>query len=297
MTLNQLYYFRKVAELQHFTQSATELFISQPSLSYSISNLEKELGIPLFQKRGKKVILTNHGKEFYQCVVEVLTKLEDGVAALKDNIDSASYKINIGALPIFPSNFISRGIRAYLKSHPQTKFDIFTCIDNKDVINGIYDGEYDFGFCYKEEQENDLVFVPMLRQELVVIAKTDHELSKKKKVAFSDLQEYPLISYRENHPLGIYIRSLLKEQNIFLNFTFAFDEDITICEMVAQDLGVAILNNIPILSKYLSVIPLDLKSDQPILYLAYHRNSIHLKANQKFIQLLKTKAVIQQIVI
>ena len=53
MNLSQLYYFKKLAELQHYTKAAKELYISQPSLSDSMSSLEKELGVTLFQKEGR----------------------------------------------------------------------------------------------------------------------------------------------------------------------------------------------------------------------------------------------------
>ena len=293
MTLDQLYYFKKLAELQHYTKSATELYISQPSLSCSMKNLEKELGVSLFHKKGRNVVLTNYGKEFYQCVTEVLAKLEDGVATLKQNVDSDSSKIDIGTVSILPGDFISKNIRTCIKSFPQTTYDIFTCIKNKEVINGIHDGVYDVGFCYKVDNENDLVFDPMLMQDLVVIAKEGHELTKKERLMLSDIQEYPLITYRENNPLGIFIRNLFKEQKIDPNIVFAFDEEITISEMVAQDFGIAVLSNIPILRNYyLSIIPLDIKSDLPILYLAYHKHLNHSKAIQKFICLLNASATI-----
>ena len=113
MTLDQLYYFRKLAELQHFTKAAAELFVSQPSLSFSINNLEKELGASLFQKKGRNVVLTNHGKEFYKCVDDVLNKLDDGVVKLKNNVKNASNKISIAAIPILPSDFITKNIKTY----------------------------------------------------------------------------------------------------------------------------------------------------------------------------------------
>ncbi len=146
MTLDQLYYFRKLAELQHFTKAAAKLYISQPSLSCSINNLEKELGASLFQKKGRNVVLTNCGIEFYKCIEEVLAKLDDGVTMLKQDIDSTSNKITIGTVPIFPGDFISKNIKSYMKSYTQTIFDIFTRMENKEVINGINSGLYDLGF-------------------------------------------------------------------------------------------------------------------------------------------------------
>lgn len=149
---------------------------------------------------------------------------------------------------------------------------------------------YDLGFCFKVDEEKDLVFFPILRQELVVLVKSGHELSKKRRLRLFDLQKYPLITYRENNPLGIYIRRLFNEEKIVPNIVFAFDEGITISEMVAQDLGVALLNNMSILQNYLSIIPLDIKSDPPIVYLAYHKNLHHSKAVKKFIRHLKTNS-------
>ena len=63
MNLAQLHYFRKLAQLEHYTQAAQELFISQPSLSASISSMEEELHIKLFQKKGRNVKLTKDGRE------------------------------------------------------------------------------------------------------------------------------------------------------------------------------------------------------------------------------------------
>ena len=71
MNLSQLYYFRKLAQLQHYTKAAKELYITQPSLSDSISSLEQELGLSLFQKEGRNVKLTKYGKEFYEYVDEI----------------------------------------------------------------------------------------------------------------------------------------------------------------------------------------------------------------------------------
>ena len=64
MTLNQILYFRKVARLENYHQAAEELYISQPSLSRSMAALESELGITLFEKKGRGVVLTNAGRLF-----------------------------------------------------------------------------------------------------------------------------------------------------------------------------------------------------------------------------------------
>lgn len=284
MTLDQLYYFRKLAELQHFSKAAAELYISQPSLSYSIKNLEKELGAPLFQKNGRNVVLTKYGKEFYNYVAEVLTQLETGVSAVKQSIESDFGKISVVTLPVLPINIITKSVRTFLQKNPEITFDIYTCLDNGDIINSVLDGLYDIGLCYKIIKEKDLVYIPIMKRELIVITKNGHELSQKESLTLTDLQNIPLITYRENNPLGIFIRNQFKKENINPNIIFSFDEEVTISEMVAQDFGIAVLVKIPVFNNCLSFIPLKIKTEPPVLYLIYHKDSGHAKLIHRFVR-------------
>lgn len=284
MTLDQLNYFRKLAELQHFSKAAAELYVSQPSLSYSIRNLESELGAPLFQKNGRNVVLTKYGKEFYSYVVEVLTLLEEGIYAVKQSIEHDSLKISIGSLPIVSCDFISKSVRSFKDYNPDITFDVYTCTDNNEVINGVIDGIYDIGLCFRQNNENNLVYVPVLKRELVVITKHGHELSHNDSLSLSDLLRFPLITYKERSPLGLFVRNLFKNENLTPNIVFSFDDEVTISEMVAQDLGIAILVDIPVFRHYLSIIPLDIKLEPPVIYMIYHKDSSHTKIIFSFLR-------------
>ena len=66
MTLNQILYFQKIANLENYHQAAEELYISQPSLSRSMASLENELGVTLFEKEGRGVTLTKAGRMFLE---------------------------------------------------------------------------------------------------------------------------------------------------------------------------------------------------------------------------------------
>lgn len=83
MTLQQLQYFRTLAKVQHYTKAAEILFVSQPSLSYAISELEKELSLALFERHGKKIQLSAQGKIFLTYVESALDQLEKGVVTIK----------------------------------------------------------------------------------------------------------------------------------------------------------------------------------------------------------------------
>ncbi|MEE0473273.1 MAG: LysR family transcriptional regulator [Holdemanella biformis] len=78
MNLNHLYYFKILAETEHYTQAANMLNITQPSLSHAISQLEDELNCYLFEKQGRNIRLTRYGKIFYEYVKKGLSEIELG---------------------------------------------------------------------------------------------------------------------------------------------------------------------------------------------------------------------------
>lgn len=80
MTLLQLQYFKTLAHVLHYTQTAAQLHIAQPSLSYSIKELEKELGVKLFEKDSRHVRLTIYGEQFLPYAERALSMLDEGWA-------------------------------------------------------------------------------------------------------------------------------------------------------------------------------------------------------------------------
>ena len=76
MNLLHLRYFVELAHTQHYTRAAERLCITQPSLSHAIAQMESELGVPLFEKRGRNVALTHFGEQFLTCAQQTLDTLE-----------------------------------------------------------------------------------------------------------------------------------------------------------------------------------------------------------------------------
>lgn len=87
MNLRQLYYFKAIAELEHYTRAAEKLYVSQSSLSHAIQELETELNVEFFVKKGRNVELTKYGKLFLPYVQKSIDTLEAGIAKLADYIN------------------------------------------------------------------------------------------------------------------------------------------------------------------------------------------------------------------
>lgn len=125
MQIYQLEQFKVVAQCEHMTQAAERLHVSQPALSQSILRLEKELGVSLFERRGRQIKLNNFGHEFLLCVENVLRQLDDGCKLLSDMQNAVDHRIRVShmGLPFLTGSIL----QLYLDDFPDTAIEYVTC--------------------------------------------------------------------------------------------------------------------------------------------------------------------------
>lgn len=247
MNLQQLYYFRKLAEVQHYTEAAKALYITQPSLSDSIASLESELSVALFQKKGRNVQLTKYGEEFSQYVNQSLEILEHGIALMKEKSDSMTGTIDIGCIPTLLGDFLPDALDLYHEHHPQVNFNIFH-EKSIPVAEGVSAGTYDIGFCSMVEHMDDLFFVPITYQELIVIVRNDHPLAQYDSIELPALKDYALCTYRDTIPIGKTVRAILKEKG--LEAAHSYDDEISIAGRINRSSKAAIVADTPFLKQF-----------------------------------------------
>ena len=181
MNLYHLRYFSTLAHIEHYTKAADILAITQPSLSYAISTLEEELGVKLFEKNGRNVTLTKYGKVFLHDVEEVLNRLDSSVNSLK-LAGKGEGCIDVVFLRTLGIDFLPKIMRGFLEENPNKKIDFNLYCDKvltADILNGLKEKKYDLGFCSKIDNEPLIEFIPVARQELVVIVPLNHPLAAK----------------------------------------------------------------------------------------------------------------------
>lgn len=282
MNLPQLYYFRKLAEVQHYTEAAKALYITQPSLSDSISSLEKELGVSLFQKKGRNIKLTKYGEEFYQYVSEALSILEHGISLIKEKSGHISGTIDIGCIPTLLGDFLPEAMDLYQKKNPLATINIYQGM-SIEIAQGISSGKYDLGFCSMVEDMPDLVFVPVTYQELIAIVQNNHPLAGQKAMYLADLKDYKLTTYRDTIPIGKVVRKLLKENGV--EAVYSYDDEISIAGRISKSSKVAIVADTPFLKQFdnLSKVRLlDVPKDTRMLYMVYSSKNFITSAVEAF---------------
>lgn len=209
MNLSQLYYFKKLAELQHYAKAAKELYITQPSLSNAISSLENELGVSLFQKTGRNIHLTKYGREFLDYVTVGLEQIDKGVATMKNYTGCGGGKVDLGCIITVQTNYIPKLISNYKSSiGGDVQFTV-----SEDASAGLMEdlgrGRYDVIFCAHDEDHPDVRYVPVLTQKLVVVTNADSPLAEKEFLTPADLVDRRFITYRDTIPLGRAVKGLL----------------------------------------------------------------------------------------
>ena len=99
MNLRQLQYFKTIAELEHYTRAAEKLYVTQSNLSHSIQELEDELNVEFFVRKGRNIKLTKYGELFLPYVSQALNLLDTGVARLQDYINPNSGTVVMACFP------------------------------------------------------------------------------------------------------------------------------------------------------------------------------------------------------
>ncbi len=289
MNLSQLYYFKKLAELRHYTKASKELFITQPTLSDSISNLEKELGTALFRLEGRSVKLTKNGEDFYSYVCSALNELDKGVADIKERSSSLGGKIEIGCIPTLLSDFLPNAINGYMnEKNNSVKINIYTAY-SMPIMEKIQNEEFDIGFCSPlEEKDKNLIFIPVLYQKYKIIVKKGHHLSGLKSIHPGDLAPYHLISYRHSTPIGKHLKTHL--DNYKLNPSYLYDDEISIGGIISNSDSVGIVADTPYLRQFDNLVSIALEGiphDAHPICLTYKNRKYTSKTIESFVNYIK----------
>ncbi len=285
MNLSQLYYFRKLAQLQHYTKAAKELYITQPSLSDSISSLEQELGLSLFQKEGRNVKLTKYGKEFYEYVDAALNELDKGIAVAKSKSGLLGGVIDLGCIPTILGDYVPSVLTRYREIYPKVSFNIYQGHTLR-LLDELKRGTYDVAFCSKTE-DTELEFIPILAQRLILVVRADHPLAQKESVMLEELSDYSLTTYRETIPIGKIVRTVLRNKGV--EASFSYDDEISIGGVVMATNQAAIAADTPYLSQFgyiKKIIISDIPEDTRLVYMVYSKKNYMTKATEDFMEFL-----------
>ena len=122
ITFTSLSYFQKIAELQHMTRAAAALHVAQPSLSRTIKSLEEELDVPLFDHRGRNIVLTKYGEILLAHVNLIMKEMEAAKKELKEAEEAAHKTVKLSLYAA--SKLVPSFLMEFRKRHPDIRLEI-----------------------------------------------------------------------------------------------------------------------------------------------------------------------------
>ena len=274
MNLNHLNYFRVLAKLEHYTQAADKLSITQPSLSHAMSSLEKDLGTYLFEKQGRNIKLTKYGKIYFEYVDRALSELEKGEKKLRELTNISSGTIELGYIYTLGPTFVPALIKSFVSigENKNIKFS-FGQGTTKSLIEDLKNEKFDIVLCSYVENEEDVEFIPIEREELVVIVANEHPLAKKDTIDLRDLDNYSFIGFSEKSGIRPLINSLFEQVNIKPNIICEVEEDNAVIGLVEINYGIAVVPKISSLKNYnVKVLPIVNPAHERFIYLVTLKN-------------------------
>lgn len=243
MTLNQLCYFRVLAATEHYSKAADVLNIAQPSLSRAIALLEEELGVLLFTRRGRNVVLTDAGRAFLRYVETGLDTLDAGAAAMRD-FRTGAERVSLGSITPVVNTYLPRMLAAFREeAHSKACFDIR--VDQTDrLLAGLKAGQYDLVFCSYQPGEYGLQFTPVVELPFVVAMRRDDPLAGCRELTPEQLAGRPMV-FTDSSAYSDLLRRMLGEYGVEPEIRGYSNEDSVLLSMVQAGLGVFISTDHP----------------------------------------------------
>ncbi|MCH3949611.1 MAG: LysR family transcriptional regulator [Acidaminococcus sp.] len=247
MKLLQLQYFQTLAKMLHYTKAAEALHISQPSLSYAIAELEKELKVPLFIRAKKKISLSPYGECFLEYVNQALDMLDKGVDYIHSMKNANAGTVTIGYIYSLSTTLIPEVIDAFKREQSNTDIKFKYVQDlQTGLVDALKDEKVDL--IISADTDPDLISVPLFTQELYLMVHKSHPLAKRDSVSFSEIAHEPFIMLDSSSALRKLLDKRFQRIRVKPNIVAEANECAAALQYVAQNDGVTIVPDIHLTS-------------------------------------------------
>jgi len=232
--------FVSVADLSSFRAAAEAIHLSQPALSRRIEKLERALGVRLFDRTTRAVMLTAIGRDFVRKARALLDELEESLISIRGVGATRRDEVAIACVPSAVYYFLPRVISRYQGTYPKIRIRILDEGANE-ALAAVVRGEADFGISSIGTQEPDIEFHTLRRERFVVACHRDHTLAKRRNVKWSDLRDYDLMMIDKASGNRLLLDHALAEVSERPQWSYEAQNSYTLLGLVEAELGVAVV--------------------------------------------------------
>ena len=240
MDLRQLEIIRAIADTGSFTAAGEKLHVSQSAISRQILLLEEELGEPVFHRIGRRIRITAAGESLLQLSHRVFQDLQETVSSISDKRESLSGNMRLVGgmtvcLYVFPA--LLAEVR---RVHPHLDLKV-TVGSAERSIAMLRSGAGDLGMITLPVEATDLVAVPVLEEELILVTYPAHPLAKKKSIAPEDLDKQDFVLFETGSITRRLVESFFTREGVEPEIIMETENVEIIKAMVRNGLGISII--------------------------------------------------------
>jgi LysR family hydrogen peroxide-inducible transcriptional activator len=240
MEIHQLEYFVAIAETGGFSRAAERCNVAQPSLSQQIMKLEKEVGHPLFDRLGRKVALTDVGRQLLPRAHAILEELQNIKVGIQAEIQEGYGTLAVGFIPTIAPFVLPRVIRRFSQDYPNATLEVHEGLTDE-LIRKIIEAELDVGIT-SLPISNKLIHTEELLTEPLLVASTQkYDVVSRASIQVKELDDFPFIALNEVHCLGEQVQSFCYQQDLDINVVCHTSQLTTVQNCVALGLGVSLV--------------------------------------------------------
>jgi DNA-binding transcriptional LysR family regulator len=232
--------FVAVAEQGGFQKAADVLHITQTAVTQRLRNLENSLGVTLIERTTRSVGLTRIGRDFLPQARRLLAELSAALTEIRETGRAARGDVSIACVPTVGVQYLPRILQEYAARYPENRVKVLDHASSG-VAEAVLRREAEFGINISGGHAPDLVSLPLLEDQFVLICRDDHPLARKRRVTWRQLEPHALIFAGQVSGNRVLLDAALANDGLALNFNYEVQRSSTAVGLVEEGVAAAVV--------------------------------------------------------
>ncbi len=244
LDLHRLKIFKKVAEMKSYTIAAKELYLTQPTVSQHIAQLEEYIGSKVFDRTSKEVLLTREGEILCKFAKKIIALTDEAEQTIKLYKGLKSGHIVIGASTIPGEYIIPSMLGRFRTAYPGINSSI-RIGDTEEIIQLLIDYSVDIGIVGAKVENRQIDYTPFDKDELIIIVPSNHKWNKNSAVSTDEIVEEPFVLREKGSGTRITFERAIEKQGVnpqHLKVTAEMGSSTAVKQAVKAGLGVSVIS-------------------------------------------------------
>ncbi|MFB4164126.1 LysR family transcriptional regulator [Alteribacillus sp. JSM 102045] len=240
MDIKQLQYFIEINRFKSFSKAAEHLYVTQPTISKMIKNLEKEFNVSLFDRSKRQVVLTDAGKIILEQAQVILNAFKNLENQLENLSELKQGHIRIGLPPMVGSSFFPAIIGEFREKYPAITIELIENGSNM-IASDVENGTIDIGVVVLPINQELFDSFSFVTEDIKLVVHTSHPLVKKKRVTLDDVKKEHFMLLNSDFALRNRILSACKKEEFEPFIVFESSQWDLLGKMAASKVGITLL--------------------------------------------------------